>query len=42
MGLFICKYIVEAHNGKLHIESMEGVGTICKIRLPFLTNRGII
>lgn len=42
MGLFICKYVVEAHNGKLHIESMEGVGTICKIRLPFLTNMGII
>lgn len=34
MGLFICKYIVDAHGGKIQFISEEGVGTICKIILP--------
>ena len=34
MGLFICKYIVEAHKGKIHFESKEGQGTLCTISLP--------
>ena len=34
MGLYICKYILEAHNGSLSFESKVGEGTISTISLP--------
>ncbi|MBK8398386.1 MAG: sensor histidine kinase [Leptospiraceae bacterium] len=34
MGLFICKYIVDAHNGEIQFESKKDIGTICRIILP--------
>jgi signal transduction histidine kinase len=38
MGLFICKYIVEAHKGKVYFESEVGNGFLCTIRLPNINN----
>lgn len=35
-GLAICKRIVEAHNGKMIIESNLGKGTNVKILLPIM------
>ncbi|WP_159883723.1 sensor histidine kinase [Paenibacillus puerhi] len=34
LGLSIAKWIVEAHNGVIRAESMEGVGTAIEVRLP--------
>ena len=34
LGLSICKGLVEAHDGKIWIESQEGVGTKCFFTLP--------
>lgn len=34
MGLFICKYIIEAHKGEIHFNSQEGMGLHCTILLP--------
>ncbi len=34
MGLFICKYIVDAHGGEIQFRSEPGAGTICRIILP--------
>jgi PAS domain S-box-containing protein len=34
LGLSICKGLVEAHGGKIWIESKEGVGTSCYFALP--------
>jgi PAS domain S-box-containing protein len=34
LGLPICKRIVEAHGGKIQVESIEGRGTTFKIALP--------
>lgn len=34
LGLFICKRVVEAHGGSIHIESSPGRGTTCRVRLP--------
>ncbi len=34
MGLFICKYIIEAHQGQIQFESAEGKGFLCRIFLP--------
>lgn len=34
LGLTICKAIMEAHNGKIEVNSKEGVGTIFSLYLP--------
>jgi signal transduction histidine kinase len=34
LGLYICRQIIEAHNGKIHVESQVGVGTSVIIWLP--------
>ncbi|MDR4506607.1 MAG: PEP-CTERM system histidine kinase PrsK [Candidatus Scalindua sp.] len=34
VGLFQCKAIVEAHNGRIEVKSKEGVGTTFTISLP--------
>jgi signal transduction histidine kinase len=34
LGLSICKAIVEAHAGSLHIESIVGAGTTIRVQLP--------
>lgn len=36
LGLFICKHIIDAHGGKMNIESTESKGTTVTIRLPFI------
>jgi PAS domain S-box-containing protein len=35
LGLAVCQRIIEDHFGKMEIESEEGVGTTCFIRLPY-------
>jgi two-component system sensor histidine kinase KdpD len=37
LGLTICKALIEAHEGRIWIESEEGVGTKCFITLPLKT-----
>lgn len=34
LGLFICKHIVDAHGGRIWIESFEGAGTTVRFTLP--------
>ncbi|HMV80464.1 MAG TPA: sensor histidine kinase [Leptospiraceae bacterium] len=34
MGLFICRYIMEAHKGRIEFRSAEGKGTCCSLYLP--------
>jgi PAS domain S-box-containing protein len=34
LGLSICKGLIEAHGGKIWVESQEGVGTQCYFTLP--------
>jgi signal transduction histidine kinase len=35
LGLAICKGIVERHNGTIHVDTREGLGTIFHIDLPY-------
>jgi signal transduction histidine kinase len=37
LGLAICKTVVEAHGGKLSIESVLGVGTTVSIEIPAIS-----
>jgi signal transduction histidine kinase len=37
LGLYICRQIIEAHNGKIYAESVSGCGTTIIIILP-ITN----
>lgn len=41
LGLFAARKIIEAHNGQLLIESVEGRGTIIEILLPVRANKKI-
>ena len=34
LGLYICKKIIEGHNGQIYMESTESVGTTFKFNLP--------
>jgi signal transduction histidine kinase len=34
LGLAICKAIVEAHNGSIHVTSQPGAGSTFEVRLP--------
>ncbi|MCL4365712.1 HAMP domain-containing histidine kinase, partial [Patescibacteria group bacterium] len=34
LGLFLCKNIIEAHRGSIHIKSALGKGTMVEIQLP--------
>ncbi|MCK4810105.1 MAG: hypothetical protein KAS99_04120 [Candidatus Omnitrophica bacterium] len=34
VGLYQCKTIIEAHGGEIEAESVEGEGTVFKVRLP--------
>ncbi|RMH09451.1 MAG: HAMP domain-containing protein [Nitrospirae bacterium] len=38
LGLSICKWIAEAHHGRIHVESMLGHGSCFTIYLPLLTS----
>jgi signal transduction histidine kinase len=37
LGLFICKHIVDAHGGRIAIDSTAGHGTTVSVRLPFIS-----
>ncbi len=34
IGLYHCKHIIEAHGGRIHVESRQGEGTVFKILFP--------
>lgn len=36
LGLFIAKSIIERHNGSIHVESQEGMGSVFSFMLPAL------
>ena len=42
IGLFHCKTIVEAHGGRIEVESQEGKGTMFEILLPLQTNERLV
>ena len=41
LGLSICKGLIEAHKGRIWIESEEGKGTRCFFTLPIYNSRGV-
>ena len=41
LGLSICKGLIEAHKGRIWIESEEGKGTRCFFTLPTYNDRGV-
>ncbi len=41
LGLSICKGLLEAHDGRIWIESEEGKGTRCFFTLPVYTKPGV-
>lgn len=38
LGLYLCKLIIEAHDGQLEIKSKEGEGMSVLVRLPLMTD----
>ena len=38
LGLAICRDIIEAHNGRIRVESLVGRGTTFTVKLPVATN----
>jgi signal transduction histidine kinase len=41
LGLFICKKIIQAHNGQIYATSQVGKGTIFHIHLPHLAQKSV-
>ncbi len=41
IGLYQCKQVAEAHGGRLEVESIEGRGTTCVLRLPINGRMGL-
>jgi len=39
IGLFQCKKIIEAHRGRIEVESAEGLGSTFKVMIPVRTGR---
>ena len=37
LGLAICRSLVEAHQGRLEVESAEGAGSTFRVVLPLVT-----
>jgi PAS domain S-box-containing protein len=40
LGLVVCRRLVEAHGGRIWLESKQGQGTTCYFTLPFTLARG--
>ncbi len=40
LGLSICKRLIENHKGSISVESKEGYGTIVRLFIPFLDEKG--
>ena len=37
LGLYICKHLIDAHGGKISVDSVVGRGTTVTVRLPFIS-----